>query len=456
MKYLFSLSLLLCFTSAFAQEINIELVANGFSSPLEIKHAGDDRLFVVEQPGRIKILYPDTGDVLATPFLNITSKVTSGGERGLLGLAFHPDYDNNGYFYVYYTNTSGNTQISRFSVDDSDPDIADPNSELQMLSFNQPFGNHNGGHIAFGPDGMLYIASGDGGSGGDPQDNGQSLSTLLGKLLRLDVDAPAPYTPTDNPFVDDGNAMDEIWAYGLRNSWKFSFDSETDDLWIADVGQNSMEEINREPSTAAGLNYGWRCYEGTEPYNTAGCPDDSELTFPLAVYSHSNGCSITGGYVYRGSEFPNLQGLYFFSDACSAIIGTVNATGDLTIHGDFSTSSVVSFGVDNNDNLYLAAFGSGGAIYKIVDDAPASVSEANRLSPAVFPNPATDHLTIQVQETALQQIALYNSIGQQVFTTATNGAQSYTVNVSELPQGIYFVEMQTTNGKTHYKKIVVE
>src|SRR5690606_5043623 len=198
-----------------AQDLELELFAGGFDSPLELKHAGDDRLFVVERGGLIKILNSD-GTVNPTPFLDISSITTSGGERGLLGLAFHPDYNINGHFYVYYINLSGNTQISRFTVS-GDPDVADSSSELQMLSFTQPFTNHNGGHLAFGPDGMLYIASGDGGSGGDPQNNSQTLSTLLGKILRLDVDAPAPYIPADNPFIDNPSVLDEIWAYGVRN-----------------------------------------------------------------------------------------------------------------------------------------------------------------------------------------------------------------------------------------------
>lgn len=457
MKFILPFGLFLFFTMATSQEINTELVANGFSSPLEIKHAGDDRLFVVEQPGRIKILYPETGEVLPDPFLDITSIVDSGGERGLLGLAFHPNYAANGYFYVYYTNNSGNTQISRFSVDDTDPDSADPSSELQMLSFNQPFSNHNGGHIAFGPDGMLYIASGDGGSGGDPNNYAQSLNTLLGKMLRLDVDGPAPYIPADNPFVDDSSALDEIWAYGLRNSWKFSFDTETGDLWIADVGQSAVEEINKEPSTASGLNYGWRCYEGSEPYNTGGCPDTSELTFPEAEYPRTGSrCSITGGYVYRGDEFPNLQGLYFFTDLCSGEIGTVDQDGEMTFHGNYNTSSIVSFGVDNDDNLYLAAFGSGGAIFKIIDDAPASVGEHQNTVASVYPNPAIDNLHIQVQNSSIQKIALYNNLGQQVMLKSLQQQTSSEVlDVSKMVHGIYFMEINTTNGKTLYKKVVI-
>ena len=259
---------------------------------------------MVEQAGIIKILNPDA-TVNPTPFLNITSLISSGGERGLLGLAFHPDYVNNGYFFVYYTNTTGDTQVARYTVDAIDSNLADPTTAVLIIDVDQPYSNHNGGCIQFGVDGFLYIGLGDGGSGGDPQNRSQNLETLLGKILRIDIDTTDGSNnysiPSDNPFVDDTNALDEIWAYGVRNPWRFSFDSESDELWIADVGQGAIEEINRAALDAAGLNYGWRCYEGSQTYNTSGCPDPSELTFPVAEYSHAIGYSITGGYVYHGN-----------------------------------------------------------------------------------------------------------------------------------------------------------
>lgn len=455
MKKLFTLLIVICACSfSSAQEIGLELVANGFTNPLEIQHAGDERLFIVEQAGRIKILNPD-GSVNPNLFLNISSITSSGGERGLLGLAFHPNYADNGYFYVYYTNLVGNTQISRFSVSDTDPDVADPNSELQMLNFNQPFSNHNGGHIAFGPDGMLYISSGDGGSSGDPQNNSQTLSTLLGKLLRLDVDAAAPYIPADNPFVDDSSVRDEIWAYGLRNAWKFSFDSETNDLWIADVGQGAMEEINKEDYTEAGLNYGWRCYEGTLPYNLNGCPPADELTFPFAEYSRTGGrCSITGGYVYRGEEFPNMQGLYFFADLCSGDVGTVDQDGELTLHGSMGASSIVSFGTDINQNLYMAAFG-GGSIFKIVDETPMSVGEHQSLNFVMYPNPANTVLTIDFNQSNVEKITVYDLNGRAVIQSHPDNLNSISLSVENLTAGMYLVEINTLNGKSQIKKLVV-
>ncbi len=236
----------------------------------------------MEQGGKIKIL--SNGVINPVPFLDISGQISSGSERGLLGLAFHPDYADNGYFYVNYTKQNGDTQVSRFTRDPANPDIADPTSELPIIGYSQPFANHNGGCLAFGPDGYLYIGSGDGGSGGDPGNRAQNINLLLGKLLRIDVDNPSGGNnygiPADNPFVGNPNAKGEIWAYGLRNPWRFSFDFTDNNLWIGDVGQGNIEEVDRTATTEAGFNYGWRCYEGSQPYNTENCPPQSELTFP--------------------------------------------------------------------------------------------------------------------------------------------------------------------------------
>ncbi len=446
---------LLIVTFSFSQELELQLVANGFSSPLELKHAGDDRLFVVEQGGRIKILNSD-GTINPTNFLNISSIISSGGERGLLGLAFHPDYANNGFFYVYYTNPAGNSQISRFSVS-GDPDVADPSSELQMLTFNQPFSNHNGGHLAFGPDGMLYIASGDGGSGGDPQNNSQTLSNLLGKILRLDVDLPAPYIPADNPFVDNSGVLDEIWAYGVRNPWKFSFDSETGDLWIADVGQGAWEEINKEPSTEAGLNYGWRCYEGNAPFNTNGCPPQSELTFPFAEYSRSSGrCSITGGYVYRGPDYPGIEGLYFFADLCSNDIGTVDQDGNLTLWGPLGATTITSFGVDVNQKLYVVAFG-GGSIYEVIDNSLISAPEFDFAdSISIYPNPANDLVTITSETSEIKSIQIIGIVGNVLETYSVQNSKTFQIDVSKFESSLYMVKITSEQNKPVYKKLVIK
>ena len=376
-----SISLLVC-TYAIAQTIDIQSFATGLDMPVSIKNAGDDRLFVLEQRGIIKII-DDNGTVNTTPFLDIDNLVldinNNGDERGLLGLAFHPNYSNNGFFYINYINNNGNTIISRFEVSSTNPNIANPNSELIILSIIQPYSNHNGGDMAFGPDGFLFIASGDGGAGGDPENRAQDLSSLLGKMIRIDVNNTSNGNnyaiPLDNPFYNDGdaNTRDEIWAYGLRNPWKFSFDWQTGDIWITDVGEAEYEEINMVSSTIAGLNYGWRCYEGNNEFNTTGCPDINTLTFPIGEYSHSNNgifkCSITGGYRYRGSQFPNFDGLYFFADYCSDEIGVLSENGsnwDMSFSNVFSGNNWVSFGEDINGELYIAGISSG-TIYKIVD-----------------------------------------------------------------------------------------
>ncbi|WP_321539555.1 PQQ-dependent sugar dehydrogenase [Flavobacterium piscinae] len=251
-------------------------------------NAGDDRLFVVQRGGLIRIVNPN-GTVNTTPFLSLTSIITAGGERGLLGLAFHPDYATNGRFYVNYTRSGdGATVIARYNVSDTDENIANANSGEILLTIAQPFSNHNGGSLNFGPDGYLYIGMGDGGSGGDPNNYGQNLNSLLGKMLRIDVNGETGYTiPADNPYADIAGE-DEIWSVGMRNPWKFSFDRQTGDLWIADVGQNAIEEINKAASSEAGLNYGWRCYEGNSPYNTTGCGGSSNYTFPVAQYTHAS------------------------------------------------------------------------------------------------------------------------------------------------------------------------
>jgi len=369
-------------------DLEATLFASGLDRPVAIEHAGDDRLFVVERPGLIRVLEGD-GTLLAQPFLDIQSQVkASASEQGLLGLAFHPDYANNGYFYVYYTRDPGpgldRTRVSRFRVS-GNPDIADAGSELVLLEYEQPYANHNGGDIHFGPDGYLYIASGDGGSGGDPQDNGQTTTTLLGKLLRIDVDtAPSPgyapdcditgngnyRIPAGNAFNDGagGAGCDEVYILGLRNPWRFTFDALTGAMWIADVGQNAHEEVNYlPPGGNGGLNLGWRCYEGTAPYNTTDC----NLVYlpPVHTYSHAtSGCSITGGRVYRSQSRPKFQGQYFFTDFCQGSIRALSGSpGDLAYRialpaGELSAIS--TFGEDVNGDLYVAELNTG-RIYRL-------------------------------------------------------------------------------------------
>lgn len=342
--------------------IGFEPVATGLSSPLGLVHAGDGsgRLFIVEQTGRIKIF--DGTAVLATPFLDVSALVSCCGERGLLGLAFHPDYRTNGIFFVHYTNTAGNTTLVRYRVS-SNPNVADAASAQIILNVTQPFANHNGGQIAFGPDRFLYIGLGDGGDAGDPGNRAQNLGTLLGKILRIDVDNGTPYAiPATNPFRSTQAALPEIWAYGLRNPWRFSFDRQTGDLFIADVGQSAREEVNFQPAgSPGGQNYGWRLMEGTACFNpSTGC-NNGTLTLPILDYDHSLGCSITGGYRYRGRRFPQYAGRFFYGDFCSGRIWAAaqsGATWSTTELMD-TTLSITSFGEDEGGELYVVHYGSG-------------------------------------------------------------------------------------------------
>jgi uncharacterized repeat protein (TIGR01451 family) len=345
-------------------------VASGFDHPVQVTHAGDgsNRLFVVEQSGRIRII--KNGAVLPTPFLNLSSRISYGGERGLLGLAFHPNYENNGYFYVNYTRAGdGATVIARYSISASDPDVADPTGALELLTIDQPYGNHNGGQVMFGPDGYLYIGMGDGGSGGDPLNHAQNNTTLLG--------AGTPYAiPPDNPYVGR-SGRDEIWAIGLRNPWRFGFDRETGDLYIGDVGQNLWEEVDYQAATTpGGVNFGWRCREGTHTYSSSPpCNDPAvlaSLTDPIVEYSHSAGRSVTGGLVYRGTLYPNLVGRYFYADYVEGKIWSLYKTGsspdtwstpELELDTGFNISA---FGEDEAGELYVVDR-SGGTIRHLAD-----------------------------------------------------------------------------------------
>jgi glucose/arabinose dehydrogenase len=333
-------------------------IRSGLTNPVGLENASDGtgRLFVIEQRGVIRII--QNGEFLSPAFLDISGRVQStASEQGLLGLAFHPHYSENGYFYVNYTQSNGDTSISRFQVT-SDPNQADAGSETQLLHIPQPFGNHNGGVIKFGPDGYLYLGLGDGGSGGDPQGNGQSLGTLLGKVLRIDVDGGQPYAiPPDNPFTD-GGGLPEIWAFGLRNPWRFSFDLQTSDLYIADVGQSSFEEVNFQPATSAGgENYGWNIMEGIECFSGGTC-DTTGLTLPVHTYPtrEQGNCSITGGYVYRGENLPDWLGVYVFGDYCSGRIWGMlpDGNGGWKVEQLYNSSArISSFGLDEGGELYL-------------------------------------------------------------------------------------------------------
>jgi glucose/arabinose dehydrogenase len=337
-------------------------ITTGLSSPVFLTQPlNDGRIFVVEQPGRIRVIRD--GVLQTTPFLDITSRVLSGGERGLLSVAFHPSYATNHYFYVYFTTqTNGDIRIERFTA--TNADVADPaTTHLILTVAHSSQTNHNGGLLTFGPDGMLYAGLGDGGGGGDPLGNGQNFNALLGSLLRLDVDGGDPYKiPTDNPFVGQAGKRGEIWAKGLRNPWRYAFDSPTGRVYIADVGQDAREEVDVEAATAGGLNYGWNTMEGMSCYNpSTGC-SQAGLTLPLLDYDHSAGkCSITGGYVYRGSAIPDLVGHYFYSDFCARFIKSFRySNGSAVDQRDWGLAggNVTSFGVDFAREMYVISASS--------------------------------------------------------------------------------------------------
>jgi len=464
MKGISPLALLLLLNFFYAQEIELESFATGLSNPVNMKHAGDDRLFVVERAGLIKILDAN-GSANATPFLDIDGRVSnSGGERGLLAMAFHPDYDVNGFFYVNYIDNSGDTVISRFTR--NTVNTADDTSELILIQVSQPFGNHNGGDLHFGSDGFLYISLGDGGSANDPGNRGQDLTTLLGKMLRIDVDNTAGTNnyaiPANNPFVGNSTALPEIWAYGLRNPFKFSFDGSGESLWIADVGQNQIEEINRVgTSVGGGENYGWRCFEGNSVFSTADNCGSIDHTPPVEQYNHSGGrCSITGGYVYRGNEFPELQGLYFFGDFCTDEIGVVEevATNDyqLSFIDNFPIGGVSAFGQDDNGELYVAGVSSGD-IFKITQSSLSAASKAlQRIK--MYPNPANSEINFDLRNTRAQveRITILDVQGKVISSYKNLDKNIVTIKTDLLDTGFYFAEISDITGAKTTKKLLKE
>jgi glucose/arabinose dehydrogenase len=351
----------------------LQEVASGLSVPIFLTAPpGDSRLFIIERAGRIRVV--QNGSLLATPFLDISSLTTTSGERGLLSMAFHPQYASNGYFFLYYTNLAGDIVIERRQVSAGNANVADPLSALTIITIPHPtFSNHYGGLLSFGPDGYLYAGTGDGGSAGDPPRNAQNTNVLLGKLLRLDVNASSvaqPYAiPPGNPFAGTAGARGEIWAYGLRNPWRYAFDVPAQLLYIADVGQANLEEVDVRPVGQAGNNYGWNIMEGTQCFNSTGC-NQAGLVLPAIEYGHdtAGGCSITGGYVYRGTALPELAGHYLYSDYCSGWLksftysnGTASAVTNWNVT---NVGNILSFGQDAQNELYMLS--GTGKVYKVV------------------------------------------------------------------------------------------
>ncbi len=347
--------------------LGVEEVASGLDQPVHVTApASDPRLFIVEQPGRIRIV--ENGKLLDKPFLDIVSKVGSGGERGLLSVAFHPQYRSNGFLFVNYTDKKGDTKIERYTVS-ADKNAADPRSAKLILAIDQPYSNHNGGLNLFGPDGMLYIGMGDGGSQGDPHGNGQNRNALLGKLLRINVDRGDPYLiPSANPYAN-GGGRGEIWAIGLRNPWRFSFDRFTGLLYIADVGGDRFEEVDVVPMSVAGVNYGWSTMEGPRCSRSSGC-DQTGLQKPALSYgTHQNStCAIIGGSVYHGRKIPEITGQYFYSDYCNSWLKSFGfANGNVTDEHEWPVGrlgSISSFGEDSQGELYICT--SSGRVYRII------------------------------------------------------------------------------------------
>jgi len=390
-KLLVSLTVVLLLTFNTAAQAPPDLVftpvITGLNASLDVVNAGDgtNRLFIVQRGGTVRII--SGGVLLAGNFLDIPDSLTAGSESGLLSMAFHPDYENNRYFFVYYTNTAGDLALARFQTQAGDPNAADEGTGVILLTIPHPtFSNHNGAKLIFGPDGNLYFGTGDGGSGGDPGNNSQNGNSLLGKMLRLNVDdfTTPPYyaIPVDNPYISDPLVRDEIFALGLRNPWRWSFDRSTNEVWIADVGQGAWEEINSHRFVSAGgINYGWRCYEGNAAYNTAGCLPAGSYISPIFAYPHnfaSGGFSVTGGYVYRGAEYPTLVGYYICADYVSGNVWRIKADGVGGWNSYIQTGlpgSIAGFGEAENADLY--ALSLSGTLYKVDTSAvlPATLLE---------------------------------------------------------------------------------
>lgn len=462
------LSVLLLATFCKAQtstlpEIVLEDFAGGFDTPIDVQSNGDGYMYVVEQPGKIRIVTED-GFTLAKPFLDISDEVLFGGEQGLLGLAFHPDYADNGYFYVNYVNKGGKTVIARFTRSAGNYHKADRSSEMEMLKIPHPFVNHYGGGIRFGPDGYLYFAIGDGGAAGDPFNNAQDPSRLLGKMMRIDVNSGEPYTiPADNPFVGMAGYMPEIWALGLRNPFRWSFDKLTGDLWIGDVGQDMWEEVNvQRAGSAGGQNYGWDCMEGEHPFEPGNCDSSTMITDPVTEYPHDGSdCTVIGGFVYRGSNYPNMYGKYIYMDYCSGRFRTIFKYGGEKMEGIIGEEdpfSYVSFGEDVDGELYVVD-NVDGEIYHVADATSMRTGAYQMSSLKLFPNPASDVFTIEFQgtENGDAVVEIDNLLGETIMREevgSVEGYNNYTFNSTNLEKGSYVLTLKTAKGDMHTAFVV--
>jgi glucose/arabinose dehydrogenase len=445
----------------------IPVISSGLNLPVDIANAGDgsNRLFIVEQDGLIKI-YNGTS-LLPTPFLDLMDSTTASSEQGLLSIAFHPNYVVNRYFFVYYTNNSGSISITRFQTSAGNPNVADPLSGVVLMVIPKPFGNHNGGDLAFGTDGYLYFGTGDGGSGGDPFNNAQNGNSLLGKMIRIDVNnftTPPYYSiPADNPYIADPAVLDEIWALGVRNPWRWSFDRLNENMWIADVGQNAREEINyRDAGTTGGINYGWRCYEGLQAYNTAGCAAQNTYISPIFDYPHTGagGFSVTGGFVYRGSEYPALYGYYICADYVSGNTWLIKPAGslwDITKQTGLP-GSVVSFGEGETGILYVIT--RPGTIYKV------AIAGALPVRLQSFTGNGFNNFNeinwVTASESDIHRFRVTYSETGTAFQTAgevmpknNNNSNSYKLDhITTIEKLYYRLETEDLNGTVHYSPVI--
>lgn len=477
MRFLFTISLALASLCGFAQpQIVFETIATGFSQPTDITGAGDgsERLFVTEKSGLIRIIDQTDNSILSTPFLNLSGQILTNSERGVLGIAFHPDFATNGEFFVNYISdgtgspSPGQTVVSRFTVSPPSSNAASLGTEEVLITISQPFANHNAGDLAFGPDGFLYIPTGDGGSGGDPEDNGQDPQSLLGKMLRIDVDAtpasggPNYVIPADNPFVGNNSVRDEIWALGLRNPWRISFDRVTGDLWIGDVGQNAREEVDFQPaSSTGGENYGWDCREGFIEYDGTGsssnlCGNGSTYTDPLFDYNETptNGFysqSLTGGFVYRGQRADDLVGWYLAADFSRDDLYLVPPGGSAANVDRQSSSfnTITTFGEDDDGNLYAAGFGGNIAHVTTQQTLPADLTEWTAVAEekqvllswatATEDNVSGFRLERSTDGTTFSSIATKSAAG------TSDLRQEYAYNDEEPPLGVLYYRLIRTD-----------
>jgi len=445
-----------------------------FSSPIDYQYASesDNRVYVAERAGRIVVFENNSSASTSQEFFDISSRVSTAGEGGLLGFSFHPDFETNGFFYVYYTPSNPfRTVISRFEVSGTEPATGDPDSELILLEISQPFDNHNAGQIRFGPDGYLYIALGDGGSSGDPEENGEDRTTLLGSILRIDVDNTDPglnyAIPPDNPYINNTQGFrEEIYAYGFRNPYRFSFDSQTGDLWVGDVGQAAREEID---VVQKGLNYGWNTMEGSLCFDPSQNCDTTNRELPVFEYGRTEGRSITGGFVYRGTAVPELQGRYVYADFGSGRIWSIAYDGSMAFDNQlidtFSGNSIITFGEDQNGEIYFGSFD--GNIYTFESETATSADEDREIPEQVsllqnYPNPFNPSTTISyaLQTPAFVDLRVFDMTGKEIASlvqeTQTAGIHNVTFDASALSSGTYIYRLKTGESTFSKKMILVK